>query len=261
MGGNITKGKVYKYDLKGNYLCEYENSAIASFMNNLSVGHMNLHLNGKYSFYHNHIYTRIFYMILPSELLVNKNVKEVHQYSTDGNYIKTFNSPKEASLEVGIPAGSISYCLNGKTLSGGGFIWSYIKLEKVPKYKKYKYKTKKIHQYSTDGKYIKTFNSSKDADLEFGVRHGAISMCANGKISTAYGFIWRHIKVKKVLKSERKIKYKKIHQYDLNGKYLKTFNSYKEAILEVGIGRTTISMCANGKKPSGGGYIWKYKKN
>jgi len=194
MAGKFTKGKVYKYDLKGNYLCEYENSAIASFMNNLSVGHMNLHLNGKYSFYRNHIYTRIFYMTLPSELLVNKNIKEVHQYSTDG-------------------------------------------------------------------KYIKTFNSSKDADLEFGVRHGAISMCLNNKVSTAYGFIWRYIKVKKVLKSERKIKYKKIHQYDLNGKYLKTFNSYKEAILEVGISRTTISICANGKKPSGGGYIWKYKKN
>ena len=54
--------------------------------------------------------------------------KEVHQYSREGQYIKTFSSFREAAKAVGTHSGPISEVVQGKRKTAGGFIW---KLEKV----------------------------------------------------------------------------------------------------------------------------------
>ena len=58
----------------------------------------------------------------------------------------------------------------------------------------------------------------------------------------------------------RKEKYKKVDMYDLNGNYIKTFNSIIEASKEVNIYKSNISACCKRKLKSSAGYIWKYTK-
>ena len=53
--------------------------------------------------------------------------KPVHQYSKDGQYIKSFSSFNNAAKEVGTHSGPISEVVRGKRKTAGGFIW---KLEK-----------------------------------------------------------------------------------------------------------------------------------
>lgn len=53
---------------------------------------------------------------------------------------------------------------------------------------------------------------------------------------------------------------KKIDQYSLDNKFIKTFNSINEASKKIGVAQPNISMCAIGKKKTAGGYIWKYTK-
>lgn len=51
---------------------------------------------------------------------------------------------------------------------------------------------------------------------------------------------------------------KKIHQFDLNGSFIKEYESVKQAGEELGINNTGISKCLKGHLKKSGGYIWKY---
>lgn len=51
---------------------------------------------------------------------------------------------------------------------------------------------------------------------------------------------------------------KKIAQFDKNGNYIKTFNSYTEAEYFMGNTQRHICDCANGKRKSAYGFVWKW---
>lgn len=51
---------------------------------------------------------------------------------------------------------------------------------------------------------------------------------------------------------------KKVAQYDKENKLLNEYESISEASRKTGITITNISYCANGKRKSGGGYIWHF---
>lgn len=64
------------------------------------------------------------------------------------------------------------------------------------------------------------------------------------------------------LKETKTKKYgKKINQYDLDGNFIKTWNSIREAEKELNISNANICKCLKDKKycKSAGGYKWKYK--
>lgn len=53
---------------------------------------------------------------------------------------------------------------------------------------------------------------------------------------------------------------KKVCQYDLNGNYIQTWNSIKDAGCKLNIQHANISACCKGKLKQTGNYIWKYKE-
>ncbi len=53
--------------------------------------------------------------------------------------------------------------------------------------------SKKIGQYSMDGKYIKEYASLKDAEEETGIFKSNISKVCSGKLKSAGGFIWKYL--------------------------------------------------------------------
>lgn len=58
----------------------------------------------------------------------SENIKEIHQYTMDNQYIKSWNSVCEASLEImGKNQSHISSCAYGKRKTAYGFKWSYEK--------------------------------------------------------------------------------------------------------------------------------------
>lgn len=50
----------------------------------------------------------------------------------------------------------------------------------------------KVNQYDEDGNYIRTWENSRTAYLEIGIRDWHISECCRGHRKTAGGFIWRY---------------------------------------------------------------------
>lgn len=57
---------------------------------------------------------------------ISKNHKiPVCQYSLNNEYIKTYESAKDASIETGINAGNIGSCCKFRNKTAGGYIWRY----------------------------------------------------------------------------------------------------------------------------------------
>ena len=56
-----------------------------------------------------------------------------------------------------------------------------------------KSKSKKVNQYDFKGVYIKSFESTRDAERKIGIDHRLISSCCNNKREKAGGYIWKYI--------------------------------------------------------------------
>lgn len=51
---------------------------------------------------------------------------------------------------------------------------------------------------------------------------------------------------------------KKVSKYDLDGKFIKIFNSVKEAAMDVHTSKAGISQVCNGKRKTHKGFVWKF---
>lgn len=61
----------------------------------------------------------------PSENTLLAHRRVILQFSLDGEFIREFNSIKEASEEISISKSAIVHCLKGKTKKAGGYKWKY----------------------------------------------------------------------------------------------------------------------------------------
>ena len=113
---------------------------------------------------------------------------------------------------------------------------------------------KKVKQYSLDGQLIQEFASI----AEIGDRN--LSMA----ISTGYpshGYFWvaedSPYSIEQLVSRGRvDSKWKPVAQYTLDGQFIRTYRSIKEA-KEI-TGASKIGMVCNGKRTQSGGYIWKF---
>ena len=116
-------------------------------------------------------------------------------------------------------------------------------------------KNKKIWQYDLNGNFIKEFNCMNEVKDELGIVSASKILTAIVKESVSCGFIWRRKsddKSKFIVKRRKIRKTKKVWQYDLDGNFIKEFNSTKEVKDKLGI---NIKM-AIPKGGSAGGFTW-----
>jgi len=189
--------------------------------------------------------------------LIKQETKKVWQYDLDGNFIKEFNSAREAIDKLGISNPDNIRNAIIKKGSSGGFLWRkpsedkskiFVKRRKIRE-------TKKVWQYDLNGNFIKEFNSEKEAKDELGSGNIQIAIL---KRTSAGGFLWGRPSDDKSYVIKRKPrKTKPVWQYDLDGNFIKEFKSMREAKDEVGIGGDSTISCAILKGFSAGGFRWK----
>ncbi len=204
----------------------------------------------------------------------NENCRQVSQYTMTGKKLKTFLSIKAAAVFLNLSESGINSALKERQVSSGGFVWRYgtaskvdLKpfLEKRATHRKLLRGTK-VSQYDTNGKRLNTYLTFSDAGAATGIRSSDICVTANGKQKSAGGYIWRkgwgklQINVRQDSYGEilrAKVRWKKVKQYSLEGKYLKTFESVKAAAESVKVLPSAISAALKSKSNIGGGYKWK----
>ena len=123
-----------------------------------------------------------------------------------------------------------------------------------------------VYGYNPDIKQIQYFPSKAEAARITQVNRANINKALKGEIEAAGGYLWAidqqslEKKIKKLTKIRPLTHQIKIDQYSLDGKYIATYNSQKEALEAVG--RTSnsggISNNLHGRAKSAYGFIWKY---
>lgn len=73
------------------------------------------------------------------EKIKEGNSRKVLQYSIDGEFIKEWDSAKEAANELGFGYKAINNCLRNIRHTSFGFVWKYKDEEKIKKYKNNEY--------------------------------------------------------------------------------------------------------------------------
>lgn len=150
--------------------------------------------------------------------------------------------------------------------------------KRVSKAKKNYYQTHrpvniiKVYQYDKSGKFLNKYDSATDAAIAVGGQTNGIIAVCNGRAKTHKGFQWSKRKVYKMNslikekpKKEKKVyknpNAKTIYQYDLNGTFIKEWESASLAGKTLNIDKRTIAFAANENYPiykSAGGYQWSY---
>lgn len=183
-------------------------------------------------------------------------------------YIIQYNSlkPNGYNLEKGGGQGKVIAAETRKRMSISSVIRWLSPITDEERQRRQVAHHKPVSQYTREGVYIRTFQSIKEAAKSVGAGEGNITVCCKkGNQQTAGGFQWRH---GSNTRSIEPVSYKPhaeghkipVAQYSLNGKYLKTYPSFKEAASVIGITSGCISACVNGKQKTAGGFVWRVAK-
>lgn len=126
----------------------------------------------------------------------------------------------------------------------------------------------RIAQYSTTGKFIRTFRSSKEAGRQLNISPSLINECCNGKHKSAGGFIWRFYENDDDITDLSQYKpntrlndierSKPINQYDDNGDLVKTYPSIAEVTRQLNCSWNDINRAVKNHNAKAYGFRFRY---
>ena len=194
---------IYQFDMKQNFIAEYENAAAAMRQNPKWFSSSVLD-NCRGNLKHASGYIWRFKKDVP-DIEGFKNVKidfskkhkesePVLQFDLDGNFIREFKSAKAAAELYNCTRHTITYACCGRTKTGVGFLWRYKKdfNGEMPVYTPYRSKTRHILQYDLGNNFIAEYESFAEIENTFGFCRSCISASCIGRQKTAYGFLWKY---------------------------------------------------------------------
>ena len=126
------------------------------------------------------------------ESAYKRSCKKVHQYTLDGDYVKTWDSLSEAVESIG--GTNITEATRTPGKAAGGFQWRIAIEGEAPakKIPKAILKEKKILQLTKNGDIVAEYESATKAADTIGVQPGNIIHCCRKQRKTAYGYVWRY---------------------------------------------------------------------
>lgn len=221
------------------------------------------------------------------KLKIPKNNKRIFQFTLDGEFVKAFNNVMEACRNSKNNR-HISDVCNRKLAQTSGYIW---RRENDQIFSKYKLGSKelqlelikslsvnkfgKVYQFSLDGKYIRTFKNATEVSKFIGTTNGNIHKICQYKNKCILGFTYRYkndpifskykigsTELRDLIKKQcySKNRKNKINQYNLDGSFVKEWNSAREIARCFKVSRENIRKACTGKVPTAAGFIWKYAK-
>ena len=122
-----------------------------------------------------------------------------------------------------------------------------------------------VAQYKVDGTLVNIFSSLNEIYEKLGYYHKYIHNNLINKTATAYGYYWifNNKDHKTQLIEKRKIVsiYMPVVQFSLQGDYIMTYSSAREAAEKLNLNSGAIRNNCIGKSKSSGGFQWKYIKD
>lgn len=104
---------------------------------------------------------------------------------------------------------------------------------------------------------IKICNSLTDAEKLTGVDNSNISAVCKGRYKQFKGYVFQYADDDSEIEPPRSHR-RPVNMYDMNGCFIRQWETIKEAALYAGVADTHIGDCCKGKIKKSGGYVWKY---
>lgn len=123
-------------------------------------------------------------------------VLPVLQYDLEGNFIREFESVKDAREQY---SSRVQDCLCGKTTQAGGFQWKYktgdtypLKIDSYIKNSNQSLCCSRPIKQLKDDVVVATYGSIKEASIKTGFDYSGIKKCLNGTYKQTFGFTWEY---------------------------------------------------------------------
>lgn len=208
--------------------------------------------------------------------------KEIYQIDLDGNIIAAYESKMEAARQIGVSnnAGIALSCRNLASRTAKGYYWcnavdyenfciifaekqeEQTRLKQLQEQKNIEIEQKKllafsVCQFDSTGSLIAEYDSMSEAEVATGINHSSISLCCNGKASSAGGYYWCFLRDRAIVNfSGLKPEYEKeILQLDKEKNIIARFTNMFEAQRQTGL-VNIHTVCLSDKLSSTGGYYW-----
>lgn len=205
-----------------------------------------------------------------SNLQTKKNKHTISRYSTSGQLIQTYANARVAAEAMNGTQQVISVASSGsdRLYTAYGYVWrrgDAPQIDLKPMLNKKWYgqsplakEQYTVGQYDTEGNLLCTHLNAKAAAKAVGVHYNGIRDVIKGRGLTYGGFVWSKTIRKKIkVNPQIKLNSRTISQYDLNGKWIRSFKSGLEAAKETGVGNDNISLAIKGTTLTAGGYLWR----
>lgn len=178
-------------------------------------------------------------------------------YDRNGKLLYECSSATEASKLVNYDVSSIIDCCNGKSIPIREYIFRF-KGDNFYKYPTDRIDCVKVYQFDLDGNFIKEhYSMSSAADHVNGTIDG-LGQMLRGIRKTYKGYYWNREKVFNYIppKDVRR----PVVQYDLEGNFIKRFDSVMDAKRFYGYKtHKSIESVCNGKTLTAHGFVWRYE--
>ena len=121
--------------------------------------------------------------------------RKIKQYSLKGNFLREFNSLREAEEYLGKSRAftNISACCAGRKHRAYGYIWRYsddpneLEVKALTPYRS------PINQYTKNGDYVNTYPTIAEASRQTGIGDTSIGNCLRGWSKSAGGYVWKFV--------------------------------------------------------------------
>lgn len=248
--------EIHRYDLNGNYISSW--TSIEKAANELGCSNMAIsfaHKNKSISF------NSLWSCDKTEKLDISEynNVpqdKIVYKYDINGKYLSYYKNTSELVKELQCTRENIRDAIKSSYLCKGYYL-SYEKFDKfIVKEKIKRNSSHKVYQYDLNGNFISEFENCDEVVKVLGFNKKSLqSKLATN--STYKGFQWSYTKelnMNNIEKISLSSKPKQINQYTLDGKFVKTWDTYsscRESFPNVGkVLRGITRQCK--------GFIFKY---
>lgn len=191
-----------------------------------------------------------------------KSCKVIYQYNLNGEFIKEWSSITEAALFYKCSSSSIGTAIFERTPSIG-YLWSDHKYDliNIDEFRIDCNKTK-CYLYDIDGKYLQEFKSLTDCSNFINITINTLSTAIKIKSLCNKQFYVSDIKYDKFpIPQSESHRNKPVYQYDLEGNFIREYESESEAIRDLGESLSIYRAIKTGNSSMGFQWSWERVPN
>lgn len=182
---NVQEKKAYLYTLEGEFAYEFDSLSECSRFLDMSLGPVQRAYYQGWKIGNYYISDKKLNYYKPEKINIDG---DYHQYSLYGEYIQTFTSRKSLFEYFGCNMDGINQSIRmGKPYKE--FLWCRGEKQESVKPYKLKEKTRKVGQYTLDGKLVKIYNTVREARKDF----SNVNKVLKGTASQCKGYTFKYI--------------------------------------------------------------------